>query len=212
MMRAYRFKFTEIVILLVYFITVSAVVWAGPKEDLVAGLAAGGKADYSEAIRLFSRVIKDGTIERGSLASAFNNRGIAYRRKGVFDRAISDYHRAIQLKPDFATAYSNRGLAYAKQGLYDLAIADFNQAIKLDPYNADTYLKRGNAYYDKRIYDRAVTDYSRAIELKPDFLLAYYNRSDAYKHKGLPQKALMDYRKVLDLNPNFESVKGTFER
>lgn len=212
MMRAYRFKIPEIAILLVYFITVNTVVWAGPKEDLVAGLAAGRKGDYNEAIRLFSRELNSGTIERESLASAFNNRGVAYRRKGVFDRAIADYQRAIKLKPDFATAYSNRGLAYAKQGLYDLAIADFNQAIKLDPYNADTYLKRGNAYYDKGIYDRAITDYSRAIELKPDFLLAYYNRSDAYKQKGLRQKALMDYGKVLQLNPYFESVKGAFQR
>ena len=204
MIRIHRCKVTKISILLVYFFIWAASALADPNEDLAAGLAAGKKGYYSEAIRLFSRGIKSGTIQRESLASAFNNRGVAYRRKGLFDLAITDYSRAIQLNPEFATAYSNLGLAYAKQTRYELAIANFNQAIRIDPHDADTYLKRGNAYYDKGMFDQAVTDYTRAIELQPDFLIAYYNRSDAYRQKGLFQKALMDYLKVLDLKNDFD--------
>jgi len=38
-------------------------------------------------------------------------RGVAYARKGDYDRAIADYGQAIQLQPDDAGAYYNRGYA-----------------------------------------------------------------------------------------------------
>ena len=42
--------------------------------------------------------------------------GVTYSDKGKQDRAIEDYNRAIELKPDFADAYNNRGIAYSKKG------------------------------------------------------------------------------------------------
>ena len=55
------------------------------------------------------------------------------RNKGDYDRAIADYDRAIQLKPDYADAYVGRGVAYGEKGDYDRAIADFDRAIQLKP-------------------------------------------------------------------------------
>ncbi len=43
---------------------------------------------------------------------ALNNRGIAYRNQGKYDRAIADFDEAIKLKPDYAVAMYNRGTAY----------------------------------------------------------------------------------------------------
>jgi len=42
-------------------------------------------------------------------AGTYNNRGVAYYMKGEYDRAIRDYNKAIELKPDCAEAYYNRG-------------------------------------------------------------------------------------------------------
>ena len=88
--------------------------------------------------------------------------------KGDYDRAIADFDRAIQLKPDDAVAYANRGWAYDDKGDYDRAIADFDRAIQLKPDYADAYAGRGWAYA-KGDYDRAIADYDRAIQLKPDY-------------------------------------------
>ena len=49
-------------------------------------------------------------------ADAYNNRGIAYDKKGDYDQAISDYNRAIRIKPDYAAAYSNLSKTYKKIG------------------------------------------------------------------------------------------------
>lgn len=63
------------------------------------------------------------------LATAHNNRGNAYSRKGDFDRAIEDYDLAIQFNPSYDKPYNNRGVAFQKKGELDRAIKDFNEAI-----------------------------------------------------------------------------------
>jgi tetratricopeptide (TPR) repeat protein len=38
-------------------------------------------------------------------AEAYNNRGLAYSDKGQYDQAISDFTKALEIKPRFAAAY-----------------------------------------------------------------------------------------------------------
>jgi len=59
---------------------------------------------------------------------AYNNRGSAFHYKGQYDRAISDYNKAIEIDPEYALAYFNRGVAYFKKGDYDRAWEDFLMA------------------------------------------------------------------------------------
>src|SRR5579859_5448898 len=66
------------------------------------------------------------------LATDYDNRGVAYANKGLYDEAIADYSQAVSLLPkSFPMAYFNRGNAYNNQGLDDQAIADYTKAISL---------------------------------------------------------------------------------
>src|SRR5215510_9865218 len=78
-----------------------------------------------------SAVIKAARDKGDKLAEAFNNRGVGYRLKGDYDRAIADYNQAIKLKPSAEGYYFNRGNAQLGKGHYDRAIDDYNQVIKL---------------------------------------------------------------------------------
>jgi tetratricopeptide (TPR) repeat protein len=135
------------------------------------------------------------------LGEAYYNCGIAYKNNGLFDKAINDYNKAIELKPGYADAYYNRGIAYKNKGLYDTAMIDYNKAIKLNPQNSEYYNQLGIVYWKKELLDQAIAAYSKAIELKPDFESAYNNRGHAYWKKGLNDKALVDYDKAIELNP-----------
>ena len=104
--------------------------------------------------------------------------GVAYTRKGAYDRAIQDHTEAIRLSPKDAEAYYSRGNAYREKALqdHDQAMQDYEQAVRLDPNDADTYYLRGNAYLHKGEYDRAIQAFTRAIRIDPDHADAYHNR------------------------------------
>ena len=51
-----------------------------------------------------------------SIAWAFLNRGVAYRRMNNYDHAIADYSEAIRLNPGDALAHHNRGSGVFQSG------------------------------------------------------------------------------------------------
>jgi tetratricopeptide (TPR) repeat protein len=62
-------------------------------------------------------------------AKSYNNRGIAYQKKRQYDKAISDYSKAIEINPRYADAYNNRGNAYGEgKGQHDKAWDDVKKA------------------------------------------------------------------------------------
>ena len=71
------------------------------------------------------------------MAKAFNNRGLAYRGLGEFEKAIAEFAAAIRLDSADAGTFVNRGATYHSQGELELAIADYTEAIRLDKSLAD---------------------------------------------------------------------------
>ena len=57
--------------------------------------------------------------------------------------AISDFTKAIELKPQFADAYRDRGLSHAELGDYYAAISDGKKAIKYNPNDLKAYFNLG---------------------------------------------------------------------
>ena len=143
-----------------------------------------------------TRNIGSGRFTGRNLAVAFSNRGLAYKKKGQWDKAIGDYDEAIRLKPDFAFALNNRGNAYYGKGHFDRAIDDYDEAIRLQPDFAEAFGNRGNVYRKRGQLARAIEDYNKAIGLNPDDAKVFADRGLAYEKKGEPTQALRDYKKA----------------
>src|SRR5262249_12062973 len=128
------------------------------------------------------------------LASYFNSRGLAYRAKGDFDRAVADFDEAIRLEPKNALLFNARGVAYSAKRDYGRAMADFDEAIRLEPKGAAAFLNnRGLARHSMNDYDGAIADFDEVIRLAPNYALACYNRANAYRVKGDNDRAISDY-------------------
>ena len=78
--------------------------------------------DPDLSISRCTAMIQSGHETQQNLAVAFSDRGIAYARKGQYDRAIEDLDQAIRLNPNYAAAFNNRGSAYSAKGDLDRAI------------------------------------------------------------------------------------------
>lgn len=159
------------------------------------------KAKHLEAaIEKFSQAIAKDPNEW----SAYNNRGLAYKDKKEFGKAVADFGQVLRLKPDWS-AYYNRGIAYYEKGDHDRAIADANKAIKLEPkessQRADCFLLRAHGYFDKENAQAAMNDLNAAIKLDQRRADAYVLRGILYKVRHEYQKSLEDYDRAIGLEP-----------
>ena len=186
---------------------------------LQRGIEAHQNNNLDDAIAYYTEVIRLDPADTDIIARAYNYRGLAYGKKGDYDRAIVDFNEAIELKGNYTEAYYNRGTAYHFKGDHDRALVDFTKAIELNPNDPIAYNNRGTVYGKKGDYDRAIVDYNKAIELKPELAPAYNNRGLAWLHLGEWDKAKSDLTTASNMEINiitafhhlYESVEN-FER
>jgi tetratricopeptide (TPR) repeat protein len=87
---------------------------------LLAGAVGEAVRDFGVAIRLSD----------GRLAVAYYRRGLAFLGQGnANERAIADFHRAIELNKLDVAAINARGLAWLRLGMFQKAAKDFRNAI-----------------------------------------------------------------------------------
>ena len=123
--------------------------------------------DPDTSIAGCTRILDAGDETPKVHSTVYNARGVAYKRKGDYDRAIADYDEAIRLDPNYANAYSNRGNEYVRKGDYDRAIADCDEAIRLDPEGVRRYFGRGGARFYAGAVAGAVADFQQATVRRP---------------------------------------------
>ena len=152
---------------------------------------------WKDEISLWSDVItKSPNKERGYI-----NRGFAYGSLQQWDKAIPDFNKVNELRPNYhAAAYYNLGIAYWAVGQRDKSMENYSKAIEVDRKYADAYYGRGVCYYYLNEVDKALADYSKAIELKPRPEL-YYNRGMVYANKQMWQLAINDYSQAISMTP-----------
>lgn len=108
-------------------LTVASLMMASPAAAIDDRQSCLNQRAGDATIEACSRVI--GTTPQD--ATAYYNRGASYRQAGDFDRAISDFNKAVELKPSYGAAYNARGLVHAAKGDYERALADVTRATEL---------------------------------------------------------------------------------
>jgi len=133
-------------------------------------------------------------------------RGNFYYNQGKYNKALADYNRSLELKPDDPDTLCNRGTTYGELGRYEEALASYNRSLELKPDNPDTLCNRGTTYYKLRMYNEALADYNRALELRPPDPTTLYNRGTTYVKLGRYNEALASYNRSLELRVDHPST------
>jgi len=127
-------------------------------------------------------------------ASGYGVQGNAWYQLKDYDRALSTYQQAVELKPDLIEVWNNLGNTLHQLNRNEEAITAFNQAIELKPDYAEARYNLGNTLADLDRKEEAIVAYNQAIELKPDFFEAWYNLgctlADLNRKKAAFQKAV----------------------
>ncbi len=107
-----------------------------------------------------------------------------YARRGMYDTAVEETYRAIQLSNDYLPAHMQLGELLGKQGRRDTAAQKFITV-------ADTYRNRGDV-------NGAIVSYEKAVEMTPLDLAARNRLIDMLKQHGQIDRALDHYLAVGD--------------
>ena len=133
--------------------------------------------------------------------------GMAYHGKGMRDKAVEEFKRAISLKKDYSEAHNYLGTLYSDMELWDQAIEEFDRALANPIYDTpDKALYNvGWAYYSKKDYKTALIKYQEALRREP----MTYLRPQIEKNIGLVyfdqnniQEAVQHFKKSVELNPS----------
>lgn len=163
----------------------------------------GDEATPDLQINGCTALIQSGKFSGKALALIFTARGIAYRNKGQYELAITDFNQAIQIEPKLVNAWVQKCRTDNAKDDRDSAIADCSAALNLDPKNGSAWTYRGDAYSHKKDFDRAIHDFTEAVKFSPEWMWPYNDRGELYLDRGNYDLAIQDFDKVIRLSDTY---------
>lgn len=176
----------------------------------------------AEQIAKHEEQIKEISIDMGSNAKHYLDRGIAYMLLQNLEQAIADFDQAIINDPQMSLAYFSRAVARnkwmeAKRG--SSLLSGETQAMGTTAKTLITASARKNSMgvdiasqpkEQKAILGNSnveleliLRDLEKTIELDPNFAYAFYNRALLGSKMGNIDEAISDYTKAIEANPKF---------
>ena len=120
----------------------------------ILGLIKASQSNYREAADYLARAAR---IHPNDASIQYN-----------LAKALSDYGKALNLKPDYAEALINKGATLKELKRYEEAIAFAEQALAINPNLAEAWANKGAALKDLTRYEEAIVHYDKALSLKFD--------------------------------------------
>ncbi|MGF1541126.1 MAG: tetratricopeptide repeat protein [Pleurocapsa sp.] len=135
----------------------------------------------------------------------YNLLGQVQAQSGNFEKAISNYQTAIELRglQESFWIYKNLGDALRQKNQLDEAIDAYQKAINVEPNSADVYDSLGQAQSQKANWAEAVANYYQAIKLglKQPFW-TYSNLGNALRNQNQLNEAVAAYLEAIKLQPD----------
>lgn len=121
---------------------------------------------------------------------------IYYRYDWDWQRAESEFQRAIELNANLAASYTYYAFFLQSMGRQKEALAAAHHAVELDPLSPAYLSDEGRILFRARQYESAVARYRRALELDPGYIPALTRMADAYTIMGKYDDALACIQKL----------------
>jgi len=124
------------------------------------------RRDYDGAVAEYAKVVE----LRPEAAEAYNNLGVALRKKGELEKAVTSFDRALALRVDYREAKSNRGWVYVEQRRWPEARRDFEEVLKLDPEDEGALYGLSRVLKEARDYAGADQALRSLVARAPNFV------------------------------------------
>lgn len=130
--------------------------------------------------------------------------GIAYDQRGIPEKAVEHFEKAIELKPDYSEAYNSLGAHYAQNGNLQKAEENFKKALSNPAYVTPFYAfyNLGRVYEKQGRDEEALRQYQQAVRLEPSYGVAYFRMGLILERFQRIDEAREALGSAIRLNPN----------
>ncbi len=142
-----------------------------------------------------------------NFAEAFARRGLLHYEFSEFEEALSDYQKALNLKPTEAKYHYQKGVTYYQLLRIEAAKTCFEAAIEHHPSHTEALTALGVLYAEQGEYKKSLDYQQKAMHYQPQYEVLYYNRSLVYIQLNKIKKAFADLETALTLKPAYEEAR-----
>jgi tetratricopeptide (TPR) repeat protein len=128
--------------------------------------------------------------------------GLAFLRRGEYDRAIGLFNEVLASSPGCVEACLHRAEAWKHKGNHAQALASLDAARELAPDNPVVLFQRGMLLGLLGRAEEAIDEYTQALRLDPENALARTYRGSALLSTGKLKEAASDLTKALQRDPD----------
>jgi TolB-like protein/tetratricopeptide (TPR) repeat protein len=143
-----------------------------------------------------------------NLAEGYEAIGNVHSLCWEWERAGSDFRRAIELNPSSADAHRFRGVQLMETGQTREGIEEMLEARRLDPLSLIINAEVVRNYYFARQYGKAIGHGLATLEMDPHFARAHFWLGRTYEQTGLLDKAIAELRQAAELSPDSLIYRG----
>lgn len=152
---------------------------------------------WEEAVREFDKA----TAEDQANPLLYYYRGVALEKKGDPEAAMSDFQKAIELKPDFVLPYSRAGKMHARHHDYEKAGEFYRKAVELGDQDITTLYNFGVVLINLGKSPEAKVVFENLLALDEDYPDAYYHLGIISIGQGDSERAKELLQKFVELDP-----------
>jgi len=152
---------------------------------------------YGEAAEKFTEGISKGEAN----TFLYYYRGLSYEKSGQIEKALGDYKKAIELKPDFVLPYSRLGIIYAKEKDYEQAVEFYKKSFELGSKDVTTLYNYGVVLVNIGCSQEAKSVFEKLISLDENYADAYYHLGIIYLGQGDSARAKELLQKFVEMDP-----------
>ncbi len=157
----------------------------------------------------------DAKTKSPNKARPYINAGVAYRKMGLYEKAIDHYHHALSLgsleDTTRAQILINLGAVYGYLGNYNKEIEYCLQAIQADHKNPQAYSNLGYAYMLINDFEKALQYGHMSLKINPNFVEGAVNLGVIYGRLGKYEGARKLFERALLLDPDNEQAKRNYK-
>ena len=138
-------------------------------------------------------------------------RAIAYGQLKEWRRALDDWDKRLELRPDDSIAISKRAEVRCELKDYAGALEDYDTLMRLQPSDLLPVYGSGFVHFMAGEYSEAIPFFDRSIDIKRNYAKAYYLRGFAHYRLGHREEAEKDLQRAISINPYWKNEPYTME-